>query len=179
MKPFVLPLVYTVLLTYSIHTRVDGREITGSEVNYSRTVLRKLLSEESFFQRNEGSTATIHDRKQTSRDSRNHHLRNVCRSGGGVTLLPRLFNDNQLKTWKNDLYKAIKNKEGKGHVRNNRGRLHSHQESRKDPYHDHFIELVSSMPKLQNIVKSYFLQHSIELFYKLRSRVGIILVPNP
>ncbi len=170
MKPILLPIACIIppLLGYSYHKKIDEREIEASEVSRSQTMLGNLLQtvpEEKCFQCEKGSMVTVHESQERGGDPINHHhLHNLIRSGGGVSLLPRLLNDNQLKNWKNNLYNAIDSNEGKCYIRNNRGRIHSHQESRKDPYHNHFVELVSSLPEIQNVVNSYFQHHSINRY---------------
>lgn len=82
----------------------------------------------------------------------------------GVTVMPHLLNDDQLKYWKNNFYNAINDTDGNNQIRNSRGRLHSHQESRCAPYNSHLHRLASSLPELRSIVELYFQGYSIERY---------------
>ena len=141
-KPVILPLSLLLppLIATTLFKKQDLREICDNEVVRSRRTLENLLQ---------------------SQGQHQHHLQNLT-DNGGVTLFPKLLRKNEIQIWRSYLKKAtIDNRDN---VRSNRGRLHSHQESRRDPYHEKFLALIESLPEIKIAVNKYFEYHKITRF---------------
>ncbi len=165
-KPLIIPLACSLppFVAYSAYKNYDSREISKDEIHLSH---RRLASLQAM------SGATDIDMKK-----KNRRLKEVKKSQqnvnnnapiqscnllqkSGVTFLPGLLDDDQLKSWNKNLNDAMNTRNTKKRPHNNRGRLHSHQESRRDPYNPHFHQLISSLPEIEDIVELYFKRNSI------------------
>lgn len=155
--------------TYYKHN-IDNREISEEEVQLSREMLQSLLP------------LSMETSREQSLDQIQNH---------GVIYIPKLLNKKQLVTWNRNLQHAIYDN-GKGRdynpssknrkssrkpIRNNRGRLHSHQESKlHDPYNSHFHQLLSNLPQIQQMVQTYFAGSSLK--YQLTQIQFLLAKPN-
>ena len=140
------------MVAYMLHVNHDSRELAKDEITRSHTLLAGLSPSSS-------SRGGI---------DRQYHLKNLIHNGG-ITVLPKVLDQINLKRWNDNLQDSFNNKDSKvgrssSSIRSNRGRLHSHQESRKDQYHHHFLNLIESLPELQSLVGSYFEQYSIQRY---------------
>lgn len=141
------------------HSHYDSREISSHEINSSHDKLAAL----SHVRKHvppviQSSTGTSNGQVAQNLSSWNLLQNN------GVLVIPNFLNGYQSITWKSYLNIAMKNKNFYDRVRNDRGRLHCHQESRKDPYNYQFQNLAASSPELRAIVKEYFQRYSVERY---------------
>jgi len=178
-RPLLLPLtcILPPIVAYTLHKNENSRDILQEEVSRSHHMLASLLPPPP--------PPDFHTAPRVEHQRQGqHHLRNIIQNGG-VTLLPKLLDTKDLKIWNDNLQAAFTDSKGNKYVRCDRNlqaavtkrRLHSHQESRKAPYHSHFLNLVESLPELQSFIKSYFDLYSIER-YKLTQIQFLLAKPG-
>jgi len=155
-KPLILPLACALpsVIVYNVYKNHDSRGISEHEIGLSHTRLAALQVP------NEQVAPVTKDEPHAV--ARRNQLLALIDSSG-VASIPRLLNDDRRTSWKHNLHAAM-HENGSQRVRNNRGRLHSHQESRRDPYNSRFHHLVSSLLELQSIVELYFRRNSISRY---------------